>query len=623
VTLAQYLRVLRQQWWVVIALAAFGVGGAAFYTVNQQPVYSATTQLFVSVTTPDSNISQMSQGSSFIQQRVKSYAAVVASPEVLQDVIRELQLPATPGSLAGQVTVDTPLDTVLLNVTVTDSDAATAANIANEIGRMFPSFVAGLEKPDGMDVSPVKISVTKKAQAAGAPVSPRVPLNLALGLLFGLGVGIALAVLRDQLNTAVGGVGDIEKLTGAVPLGVVPFDSTASENPLVDADQQSGRAEAFRTLRTNLQFADVDNPPRVIVVTSPLPNEGKSTSACNVALTLAFGGARVVLVDGDLRAPTVGKYLGVDNSAGLSSVLAGRHELRDVIHDYGRDSTLCVLPSGPKPPNPSELLSSQHLVDLVATLANHYDVVVIDAPPLLPVTDAAVLASVADGAVLVIRHGRTRREEVQRAMQTLSAVNGKLLGTVMNFAPKRKGRGGYDGYGYGYGYGTATADEPVGGGRRSAKAESAPLPGAASTLPGAATGRGSSGSGATPSTVPPGIPAPVGVPTHALAPLNGHSTSGYAPSAGYRPAGYPAAPGYAPGHPTSHAPGYAPANGYGAATAYGAGNGYAPANGDGPANGYAPPPPGSGAQAPGYIDVDDAAAAEAAPGGRRLGRRSR
>jgi capsular exopolysaccharide synthesis family protein len=455
VTIVQYLRVLRRQWFVVLLLAALGVGGAAAYTARQTPMYSASTQLFVSTTSMSStDISQMSQGSDFIQQRVKSYADVITSPDVLDAVIQRLRLPVTASQLAGQVSVDSPLDTVLLNVSVTDSSGARAAAIANAIAGQFPDFIAQLETPTGQATSPVKITATQMATVPGAPVSPRVPLNIALGLLVGLGLGIGAAVLRDQLNTSVGGVADVERLTGAIPLGVVPYDSNAAKQPLVDADQHSARAEAFRTLRTNLQFADVDHPPRVIVVTSPLPSEGKSTSACNVALTLALGGARVVLVDGDLRKPTVGKYLGISNAAGLTSVLAGRHELRDVVVTYGRD-TLAVLPSGPTPPNPSELLGSQQMVDLLTTLANHYDVVVVDAPPLLPVTDAAVLAAAADGAVLVLRHGKTRREEAQRAIQALESVNAKLLGTVLNFAPKKSRNGGYDGYGYGYGYGGA------------------------------------------------------------------------------------------------------------------------------------------------------------------------
>jgi tyrosine-protein kinase len=460
VTIAQYFRVLRRQWFVVLLFAALAVGGATAYTARQVPIYSATTQLFVSVhSTEMADISQMSQGSTFIQQRVKSYADIVSSPKVLDLVKKQLDLAGPTEGMAGQVTVDSPLDTVLLNISVTDASPPRAAAIANAIADQFPSVVAQIETRPGAVRSPVTITPTRLATVPSAPISPRVPLNIALGLLVGLGLGIGAAVLRDQLNTSISSIAEVEKLTGAIPLGVVPYDPSTTKQPLVDGDQHGARAEAFRTLRTNLQFADVDHPPRVIVITSPLPSEGKSTSACNVALTLALGGARVVLVDGDLRKSNVGTYLGISSAAGLTSVLAGQHELRDVVVQYGRN-TLAVLPSGPTPPNPSELLGSQQMADLLATLANHYDVVVIDAPPLLPVTDAAVLAAIADGAVLVLRYGRTRREEAQRAIQALTAVNAKLIGSVLNFAPKRSRRGGYDGYGYGYGYGYG-GDNPV------------------------------------------------------------------------------------------------------------------------------------------------------------------
>jgi capsular exopolysaccharide synthesis family protein len=459
VTIAQYLHVLRRQWYVVLLLAGLCVGAAVAWTSRQIPVYAARTQLFVSVQTAEQNdISQMNQGSTFIRQRVKSYADIVTSPRVLDGVIGQLRLGTTAAALAGQITVDSPTDTVLLDITVTDSDPHRATDIANAIAGQFPAFVSEIETPPGAARAPVQVSPTEMAMVPHSPISPRVPLDIALGLLVGLGLGIAAAVLRDQLNTSIGGVLDVEKLIGSIPLGLVPYDATTAKQPLVDADQRSPRAEAFKTLRTNLQFADVDHPPRVIVVTSPLPSEGKSTSACNLALTLALGGARVVLVDGDLRKPAIGKYLGISSAAGLTSALAGQHELREVIVTHGR-STLSVLPSGPTPPNPSELLGSQQMADLLTVLANHYDVVVIDAPPLLPVTDAAVLASVADGAVLVLRYGRTRREEAQRAVQALAAVNARLLGSVLNFAPKRSRGGGYDGYGYGYGYGASTVIE--------------------------------------------------------------------------------------------------------------------------------------------------------------------
>ncbi len=488
-TLTQYLRVLRQQWVVVALLAMLGLGGAAAFTYRQVPIYSAQTQLFISVRSPDPTISTLSQGGTFTQQRVKSYAALVTSPEIAQAVITQLGLPYTAEELAGKISASSPLDTVLLEISVTDTDPDRAARIANAVGAQFPHFIATLETPAGRVVSPVKVSITRPAEVPGAPVSPRIPLNLALGLIVGLGLGIGAAVLRDQFNTTVSGVSDIERLTGSIPLGVVPYDSTAAKQPLVTADQFGGRAEAFRTLRTNLQFADVDDPPRVITITSALPAEGKTTTACNIALTLAQSGARVVLVEGDLRKPAVGKYFGISNAAGLTNVLAGQHELRDVIVSYQRD-TLAVLPSGPTPPNPSEMLGSQQMSHLLNSLANHYDLVIIDAPPLLPVTDAAVLAAAADGAILVVRHGKSRREEVERAQQALSSVNAKVLGTVLNFAPRKKRRGGYDGYGYGYGYGPATpVEQPKPSTSRSKRSKqkevvaAAPAPAPARSMP--------------------------------------------------------------------------------------------------------------------------------------------
>jgi capsular exopolysaccharide synthesis family protein len=458
-TLTQYLRVLRQQWLVVALLAVLGLGGAAAYTYRQVPIYSAQTQLFISVRSQQTDVSELSQGSTFTQQRVKSYADLVTSPMITRQVITDLRLPYSPEQLAGEISASSPLDTVLLEISVADTNPTRAAAIANAVGREFPDFVATLENPGSQGASPVKVSTTRQAEVPTAPVSPRIPLNLALGLIVGLGLGVGAAVLRDQFNTTVSGVGDVERLTGAIPLGVVPYDATAAKQPLVTDDQFGGRAEAFRTLRTNLQFADVDDPPRVITITSALPAEGKTTTACNIALTLAQSGARVVLVEGDLRKPAVGRYLGISNAAGLTNVLAGQHELRDVIVGYQRDA-LAVLPSGPTPPNPSEMLGSQQMRQLLTSLANHYDLVIIDAPPLLPVTDAAVLAAASDGAIVVVRHGKSRREEVERAVQALTSVNAKVLGTVLNFAPRSKGRGGYDGYGYGYGQPPKPEPEP-------------------------------------------------------------------------------------------------------------------------------------------------------------------
>jgi len=446
------LAALRRAWWLPALGALLGVGAAAVVNATSPVTYQARVQQFVSIADGGDSTSTILSGSQFTLQRVKSYTQIATSAQVLQPVVREQRLPVSVADLAARVRVTNPLDTVLVELTVTDSDPRRAAAVANAVSVQLARVVQAIESPQGGGPAPVKLTVTQPATVPSEPVSPRTGLNLALGLLVGLALGAGTALLREQLDTSVGSAQDVEALTGAVPLGLVPFDATARTHPLVSTDAGGGRAEAFRTLRTNLQFVDVDSPPRSIVITSALPGEGKTTSACNIALTLALTGSRVVLVDGDLRKPRVCDYLGLDSGAGLTNVLAGHFGLDEVLvdRDTGQDGSLTVLPSGPVPPNPSELLGSRQMAELLATLVERYDHVVVDAPPLLPVTDAAVLATVADGTVLVVRHGSTSRDELDRAVRSLRAVNARMLGSVLTFVPQR----GRDGYGYGaYGYG--------------------------------------------------------------------------------------------------------------------------------------------------------------------------
>ena len=272
-------------------------------------------------------------------------------------------------------------------------------------------------------------------------------LNLALGLLVGLAIGIAAAVLRETLDTTVKGMDDVLATTGAAPLAILAHDDDVPVRPLVvQVGSQSPRAEAFRQLRTNLQFADIDTPLRSLVVTSSIAGEGKSTIACNLAITLAQAGVRTFIVEADLRRPKLAGYLGVEGAAGLTSVLMSAASLDDVLQPWGRHP-LWVLPSGPLPPNPAEILGSHQMRDLLKSLQDKADIVVIDAPPLLPVTDSAVIARVTDGALLVIEARRTKREQVSRSLAALRNVDAKVLGTVLNKAPAR----GPDADTYGYG----------------------------------------------------------------------------------------------------------------------------------------------------------------------------
>jgi capsular exopolysaccharide synthesis family protein len=455
--LRDYGRMLRKRWLLIAACLL--LGGAAGYGASAlaTPIYQAQTQIFVSAQSTDPSLSDAAQGGLFTQQRVISYAQIVNTPAVLGPVIEQLHLNMSTDQLAKQVSATAPLNTVLINVSVDDPSAVRARDIANAVSQEFADQVRVLETPVSGGPAPVKLTVVKQADLPTSPVTPRTKVNLALGILLGLALGVGLAVLRDSLDTTIKRVEDLQTITGAGALGMIAYDHDAVKRPLVTAiDPSSQRSESFRTLRTNLQFVDIDHPPRTVVITSAVAGEGKSTTACNLAITLAQAGIRVALVESDLRRPKIADYLGVEGSVGLTSVLIGRATLDDALQTWGR-SGLAVLASGPIPPNPSELLGSGHMVALLRQLQQRFDVVIIDAPPLLPVTDAAVLSRICDGAVLVVRYGKTKREQLQRTVNALATVDARILGTVMNMSPVK----GPDAYAYGYGYAyKSNADRP-------------------------------------------------------------------------------------------------------------------------------------------------------------------
>jgi capsular exopolysaccharide synthesis family protein len=519
VELRDYVRLLRRRWRLVALSVLLGLAAATAVTLAAPKEYTATAQLFVSASDASAagggaSISTAYTGGLFTQQRVKSYVSVITSIRTATLVKDDLGLPNAPGELAGKVTATAPLDTVLINVSVKDRSPAQAQQLANSIGKVFPGLVDSIEKPNAGGVSPVKVSVVQPAQLPGAPTSPKPKLNLALGLLVGLGVGIGGAVLRETLDTSVKGPEQAQDLVGAPVLGAISYDPEASKKPLVVvASPNSVRAESFRQLRTNLQFVDIEHPLRSVVFTSSIPGEGKSTTTCNLAITLAQAGLQVILVEGDLRRPRIADYMGMEGAVGLTSVLLGRTGLDDALQPWG-DGTLQVLASGPLPPNPSELLGSQGMQDLLRELEGRADIVIIDAPPLLPVTDAAVLGTLTSGLVMLIRSNETRREQLIRAVATVHAVGATMLGSVLNMVPTK----GPDAYSYGYGYGYSykataatgrltTTESPVGQARRSDEPSPSPAAPAAIQAPAAAPFAPAVSPPAP--AVPPAPPAPV------------------------------------------------------------------------------------------------------------------
>jgi non-specific protein-tyrosine kinase len=448
--LREYLRVIARRWRVIISLALLGTVLGAGATYASTPQYQATATLFVSLQ-GGADTAELNQGNTFAQARVQSYTAVATSPQVTGPVVQSLGLHMTRAQLAGRITADAPLDTVLLHITVTDTQQRRTARIANAVADRFAVVVSDLERPPGGRQSPVHLTVTAPAIPPLVPSSPHATVDLGLGLAVGLAVGIALAVLLESLDTSLRGPASLAEfladISGPSLLSSIIFDPKAPRHPLATRDDKHGRrAEGFRRLRTNLHFVHVDRQPRVIAVTSALPSEGKTSVAVNLAGTLAESGASVCLVDADLRRPSAAKALGLVRDAGLTTVLIGMARTEDMLQSAGSFS---VLSSGAVPPNPAELLGTEQFRAALRSLAKDFDHVVVDTGPVLPVTDAAVIGPAVDGYLLVVRAGQTSRSQVADAIRTLERVGTPLLGTVLNMAPA-KGDGSDHGYAYEY-----------------------------------------------------------------------------------------------------------------------------------------------------------------------------
>jgi len=449
VDLREQFRILRRRWLSIVACLLLGIAAAAFLTIRATPVYASTARLFVSTPTSVDTNSNAYQGALFSEQRVASYADLIKGTTIAQKVIDKLKLDETAPALAGQITSQAVTNTVILEVTASDASADRAHLLAQTFAEVFTAYVPQLESAADPSAAPIKAVISDAATTPTTPVSPRPLVNIGLGAVLGLLIGVGLATLRDQLDTTIRSPEALREAAGAASLGIVHYAADAVKRPLVtELDSHSPRLESFRVLRTNLQFLDVDEKSNIFAVTSPLPGNGKTTTAANLAITLAQAGRRTLLLEADLRRPKIADYLHLEPTVGLTTVLIGLANVDDVTQPFASAAGLDVITSGVMPPNPAELLQSNAMKMLLSELRTRYDVVIVDAPPILPVTDAALLAAAVDGAILVAHHGKSTKDQIVQARARLISVDAKLLGTVLNFVPSK----GPSGYGYGYAY---------------------------------------------------------------------------------------------------------------------------------------------------------------------------
>lgn len=448
-TLGAYIWVFRKRWRTVAVVTLTTLLAAVAVTLLIPKTYVAQTTSFVSIAsakggTPDA----LYQNSQYALNQVQSYPDIVTSPDVLSPVIADLGLDMSVPELRKHITATNPLNTVLLNISATSTSPKQAQAIANAAADHLGSLVESLETPTGNISSPVKVTTAVPAALPVSPASPRPLLNLVLGLLLGLGLGALAAAVRERLDTTVKSLTDLQDLTGTIGLGAVRSDRMVKQHPLLLTRPHNVAVEEFRSIRTALRYVDVDNPPRQIVMSSAIAGEGKSVLACNIATIMAQAHLNVCLVEADLRRPRAAQYLGLDGSIGLTEVVAGERDLDEVLVSWNRGQ-LTVLPAGIAPSDPGHLLGSRAMTDLFAKLRARFDLVLIDAPPLLPVSDAAIMGAMSDGVILVARYGHVTKEQLRKAIESLQAVDARLIGTVLNAVPLKERRSTH-GTDYGY-----------------------------------------------------------------------------------------------------------------------------------------------------------------------------
>lgn len=443
--LTDYIRKVFLRWRIIVAMMVLAVSSGAALSLTATPTYESSARVFISSASSASDLGAQMAANVYAQQKVLSYASVAASSSMAARVIDDLDLDADPAELASRVKTAVEYGTVLITITVRDSSAERAADITESIIDNYNDLLAKIDSA-ASGGAPIEISVMEHPSVPSSPASPQIALNIAASLVVGLLLGLALAALRDLLDDTV--------KSGTDALGGVPVVGSIAERPrekrfrrgtavpYVTSSERSPMAEGLRQLRTNLRFSAIDESPRSILVTSASPGEGKSFISSSLASVFAATGQKVLLVDLDLRRPVQAERMGLEPGVGVTSVLLGMTSLGDAIQSVP-DAGFDLLASGPLPPNPAEVLGTAAMHNLVRSLTDVYDIVILDTAPLAALDDARQIARLVDGSLVVVRHKHTRRQQIAASVKSLEDIEARVLGAVINFAPTKRDAGYY------------------------------------------------------------------------------------------------------------------------------------------------------------------------------------
>lgn len=442
--LRKSLAVLRKRWKLVFLVTAFALIATYLATTATEPVYEAQVKLLLSprqaVSLSGQSGSESLQLSILSERLSKTYAEILKSRTLANTVAEQLRLKVSPTQLTRRVSASPVRNTQLIAFRVEDPDPGKARLIANTYAKSFRDMVTTLDGSEQrLDAEPlIRVSVVEPAIEPTAPVRPNPLLNMILALVGGGLLGLILVFLLDYFDVSIKTAEEVTGILGAPVLGQIPTSPSKSrggQSPIVCSHPKSKAAESFRSLRTNTQFLNFNQSLKTLMVTSPGPGEGKTSVATNLAASIAQTDSRVLLCSCDLHSPRAESLLAEPNGRGhgLTHVLTGQSDLEDSIRPTTVEN-LWLLPTGPLPPNPSELLGSPAMGEVLAQAAQSMDYVVIDTPPVLGLSDAAVLAPQVDGTVIVVQAARTSRTSAQEAVGVLKRLDAKMVGAVLNRA---------------------------------------------------------------------------------------------------------------------------------------------------------------------------------------------
>lgn len=461
-TIADILGTLKKHLVVEFAVLAVVVIGGFAVVSNQTPLYTATAQMFASF---NHNVSGSSNGSTqsdeqsvnpgfgqiqtentYVTSMLATLPTLVTTPAVLQPVIDDLKLDTTVSALSSRIAISTS-STYFVNISVNDTDAQRSADIANKVGNSLKTQLSddSYSSEKTYVLSYLNLSVVKEATAPSAPSSPNVKSFMFKMVLVGFVAAVCVGLIVEVVDNRLCQITDLQRIVDAPVLGTIMKDSAFRETkPVIVSDPSSSASESVRRLALNLAFISPDrtNRSNVIVITSSGAHEGKTTIAVNLAAALAEKGEKVLLIDTDLRKPSVATSLDLDGTVGLSHLLTGQVKSTEAIQQYWK-ANLHILPAGNQTTNPSILINSNAMKTLLDEVSALYDHVIVDTTPLRVANDAAVFAK--DGARLLViaSQGVTIKKQLKDAMQELSMIEVPVVGSVFNQMQIRKGGSDY------------------------------------------------------------------------------------------------------------------------------------------------------------------------------------